>query len=119
MQALEQAFGASEGSATIPNHVDGPRNHLESLLESENQVEILESRIIISMFILGYLVFSVHYESCDAQALIWEFNNIMACNGKTKLVCNGNMQICPGAAHQSGWAGFHLTTFTELCYKVK
>ena len=70
MQALEQAFGASEGSATILNHIDGPRNHLESLLESENQVEILESRIIISMFILGYLVFSVHYESCDARALI-------------------------------------------------
>ena len=71
MQALEQAFGASERSATIPNHVDGPRNHLESLLELENQVEILESRIIISTFILEYLVFSVHYESYDAQALIW------------------------------------------------
>ena len=71
IQTLEQAFGASEGAAAIPNHVDGPRNHLESLLESGNQVEILESRIIICTFILGYLVFSVHYESCDAQALIW------------------------------------------------
>ena len=60
-----------EGSATIPNHVDGSRNHLESmvesLLESGNQVEILESRIIISMFILGYLVFLlIIYEYCDA-----------------------------------------------------
>ena len=27
----------TEGSATIPNHVDGSRNHLESLLESGNQ----------------------------------------------------------------------------------
>ena len=44
-------------SATIPNHVHGSRNHLESLVESGNQVEILESRIIISTFILGYLVF--------------------------------------------------------------
>ena len=40
--------GRTEGSATIPNHVDDSRNHLESLLESENQMEILESRIIIS-----------------------------------------------------------------------
>ena len=48
-----------EGSATIPNHVNGSRNHLQSMLESGNQVEILESRIIISMFILGYLVFSL------------------------------------------------------------
>ena len=43
---------AIEGSATIPNHIDGFRNDLDSLLESENQVEILESRTIISMFIL-------------------------------------------------------------------
>ena len=48
---------AVEGSATIPNHVDGSRNRLESLLESGNQVQILESQIIISTFILGYLVF--------------------------------------------------------------
>ena len=40
----------TEGSATIPNHVDGFSNQ-------ENQVEILESRIIISTLILGYLVF--------------------------------------------------------------
>ena len=53
--------------ATIPNHVDGSKNHLESLLESGNQVEFLESRIT---FIIGYLVFSVYYESCDAPALI-------------------------------------------------
>ena len=52
-----QPLDLPEGSATILNHVDGFRNHLESLLESENQVEILESRIIISTFILGYLVF--------------------------------------------------------------
>ena len=26
-----------EGSATIPNHVDGSRNHLDSLLELENK----------------------------------------------------------------------------------
>ena len=43
-----------EGSATIPYHIDGFRNHLDTLLESENQVEIFESRIIISMFMLGY-----------------------------------------------------------------
>ena len=55
--ASHVSYVYSEGSATIPNHVDGFRNNLESLLESENQVDILESRIIISTFILGYLVF--------------------------------------------------------------
>ena len=34
------------GSATIPNHVDGSRNLKESLLESPNHVEILDSGII-------------------------------------------------------------------------
>ena len=42
-----------KGSATIPDHVDSSRNHLDSLLESGNQVEICESGIIISAFILG------------------------------------------------------------------
>ena len=38
-----------------------PRRWLqESLLESGNQMEILESRIIISTFIFGYLVLSNH-----------------------------------------------------------
>ena len=46
-----------EGSATIPNHVDGSRNHLDSLLESGNQVEILESGVGIFTFIFGYLAF--------------------------------------------------------------
>ena len=47
----------SEGSATIANHIDGSRNHLDSLLESGNQVEILESGVGISTFIFGYLAF--------------------------------------------------------------
>ena len=47
----------TEGSATIPNHVDGSRNHLDSLLELGNQVEIFESGIIISKFTFGCLVF--------------------------------------------------------------
>ena len=34
------------------NHVDSSKNHLDSLLESGNQVEILESGIMISTFIL-------------------------------------------------------------------
>ena len=46
-----------KGSATIPNHINGSRNHLEFLLESGNQVETFKSRIIISNVILGYLVF--------------------------------------------------------------
>ena len=33
-------------------------NHLDSLLKSGNQVEILESDIILPTFILGYFVFS-------------------------------------------------------------
>ena len=33
--------------ATIPNHVDGSRNQIDSLLESGNQVKILESGITI------------------------------------------------------------------------
>ena len=37
-----------DGSASIPNRIDGSRNHLDSLLEPENQVEILESEITIS-----------------------------------------------------------------------
>ena len=41
----------------ISNHINGSRNHLNSQLESDNQVEILESGIIISMFIFGYLLF--------------------------------------------------------------
>ena len=32
-----QQYTNDEGSATIPNHVDGSRNHYESLLESGNQ----------------------------------------------------------------------------------
>ena len=40
-------------------------------MESGNQVDILESGIIISTFILGYLVFFVYCESRDIQALIW------------------------------------------------
>ena len=47
----------SEGSVTIPNYINGFRNHLDLLLKSGNQVEILESGIIISMFILEYLKF--------------------------------------------------------------
>ena len=45
-----------KGSTTILNYVNGSRNHLNVLLESRNQVEILESGIMISMFILGYLI---------------------------------------------------------------
>ena len=30
-----EIFLTSKGSATIPNHVDGSRNHLESMLDSE------------------------------------------------------------------------------------
>ena len=41
------------GYATIPNHINGSRNYLESLPESENQVEIFELWIIISTFILA------------------------------------------------------------------
>ena len=53
-------------SATIPNHVDGSRNHLDSLLESGNQAEILESRIIISTFILRCLVlFRIFWITCN------------------------------------------------------
>ena len=49
----------SEGSATIANHIDGSKNNLDSLLESGNQVEILESGVGISTFIFGYLAFFV------------------------------------------------------------
>ena len=41
----------AEGSATILNRIDGSGNHLDSLLESRNLVEILESGIITSTFI--------------------------------------------------------------------
>ena len=57
-----------EGSANIFNHVNGSRNHLDSLLESGKLVETLESGIIISTYIFGYLHKN---ESHDAQALIW------------------------------------------------
>ena len=52
-------WGRGWGPTTIPKYVDGSVNHLDSLLESENQAEILESGIItrISTFILRYLVF--------------------------------------------------------------
>ena len=46
-----------EGSATVSNHVDGSRNHLDSLLESMNQIEILESGITIPTITLVNLVF--------------------------------------------------------------
>ena len=39
----------SSVAATIPNHVDSSRNHLASLLESGNQLEILESRFTITI----------------------------------------------------------------------
>ena len=60
-----------EGSATIPNHVDGSRNHLDSLLESMNQVEIRESRVTIPTIILVNFALSVYYESRDVSSLIW------------------------------------------------
>ena len=47
----------TKGSATIPDHVNGSRNHLDSLLESTNQVEICESGITIPIIILVNLVF--------------------------------------------------------------
>ena len=54
--------GQTEGSAAIPNHVDDSRNHFESLLESENQVEILESRIIISTWIFSsYFPYTINH----------------------------------------------------------
>ena len=42
-----------EVSATIPYHVDGSRNHLDSLLKSGNQVEVREPGIMISTFIVS------------------------------------------------------------------
>ena len=41
----------AEGYATILNYVDGSRKHVDSLLETRNLVEILESGIINSTFI--------------------------------------------------------------------
>ena len=59
----------TEGSATIPNHIDGFRNHLDSLLELENQVEIFESGIIISTFTFFMFSIFLHimHESLDTQ----------------------------------------------------
>ena len=54
--ACFQAYINMQGSTTILNHVDGSRNHLNLLLELRDQVEILESGIMISTFILGYLI---------------------------------------------------------------
>ena len=47
-------IGVVEESTTIPNHVDDSKNHLDSLLESGNQVEILESGIAVCTFIFAY-----------------------------------------------------------------
>ena len=46
----------AEGSATVLNHVDDYRNHLESLLEPTNQVENLESKI---RFLVHLVVFRI------------------------------------------------------------
>ena len=37
LSGLADWSASLEGSATIPNHVDGSKNHYESLLESGNQ----------------------------------------------------------------------------------
>ena len=62
---IQSLLYIAEGYTIILNHVNSSRNHLNSLLESWNQEEILESGIIISMF-LGYVVGFTHYESHNA-----------------------------------------------------
>ena len=64
----------TEGSETIPNHVDGSRNQLDSLLELGNQVEIFESGIIISTFTFGCLVFFciLYTNPLIHKSLIWK-----------------------------------------------
>ena len=44
---MGSGYRSVDGSVTIPNHVNGSRNYLDSLLESGNQLEIFESGIII------------------------------------------------------------------------
>ena len=73
-----QAWVVPEGSATIPKHINGFKNHLDSLLESGNQVEILESGInlynrylvFLCMALFGKLKSQESIQKSQSQAKI-------------------------------------------------
>ena len=94
-----QGEAGAQGSATIPNHVDGSRNHLDSLLESGNQVEILESEIgnvyvyqlwIFSFFsyITNHAIHKPLFGKQESQESIKELQN------QAKRITSTKIQSC-------------------------